>query len=889
MYITIQRKQQDRTLAQDFNSLAELKTILEQSPAEILAIAICEADKDLPYSELQAIFNLFNSKATNLRTLDFTDSQLDPRLFKSLTELLTTSRLTELMLAGSIKDETNFSEICYAATKCKSLRVLDLQGFSTLSNQGALTLCNMIKENNSINELLISNLQLEENQVPLLLESLNQNSTITAFYLRDSELIDQEYQELDQIQKRNKYLHLLFKEKQYPKIAEILFNSFKENNLVAGLCILNLIKINHSPAQQTNSEQVFGQDNETLLKLIDLYLNESISGRLVIKDKNRVVDEYTNRDALLAPENKRSKEYWQRHAMKVDLILTAIRAYCPALSDYSRSKLDSFYDECVKKNQRYFSADCSDDSDSDDELVLKGKKLGDAEKSKHFSEVRACQNDAFWKKTKRVTPRNAGLTDKLPGIGNVTVKALAPALQTITGHIDRAKIPGTSSVPNAARLFVAKVRGLNYMKDRWSTAAKRYHYKMNEVNQPQFSEAILKTLPFDFYTELNSTNDYSRNAYSNKLLSEAERLRQNYRQLKTRGPFLAKTVKPSESYYVFNTVNDYLQHGFSNGINQHLLELRDNRHLDIFAVFPNAYNYAIATGDRPYHSLKYATGLKEYYQDNFEVRYNQDGSIINSHAGKTFIILQEANQFISQDACNRLLPLNHTGRVPLDPLITPELETSYIGYIPGEFVVYQSNIKFPSFNKPYKEIYEIKYGMDLNLYTQFQRLIKSTPVGSEERNAVIKLLKEWLCAYHEVLLLEIAQREAKRRSGCLIYVDYQNKVADIPDMGPLIKGHIDSQNRVHVLQDIRWRLGEIYSSSLAKEQPNFAFISSTDLKTRMEALAKDHDEIVALGKKVKISETSMLYNAIWNKKILEENAKAQIASEILTSMSSFNI
>lgn len=902
MYITIQRRKQDKTTEEAVNSLVELKTILEQSPAEIIAISICQADiephEDLPYSELQSIFNLINSKATNLRKLDFTDSKLDPKLFKSLSELLTTNRLTELLLSDSIKDEASFSEICYAATKCKSLRFLDLQGFSALSNQAVLTLCNMIKENNSINELLVTNLELEENQVSWLLESLNQNTTITSFCLWDSELTEQEYHLLDEIQKRNKYfkyLNSLFEEKEYTKIAEVLFYSLKENNFVVVNCILHLIKINRTQSQQTNSE-VFGQDADTLLKLVDLYLNESILGRLFIKDRNVVVAEYPNRDALLAPENTHSKEYWQQHAKKVDLILALIHAYYPASTNCNRATLNRFYEDNVNKNGRYFSADYSDDSDSDDESVLKGKKVGDPARSKHFSEIQTFHNVEFWKKTKRITPRNtprtqinAGLTGKLSGIVNASVAALAPAMKTITGHIERAKIPGILSMTNATRLFVAKFRGLNYMRDRWDLIAKRYHYKMNEVNQPQFSETVLKTLPFDFYTELNSTNDYTQKEYSSRLLLEAENLRQNYRQLKTRGPFLAKTVKPSKRYYVFNTPNDYFQHGFSNGINQHLLEVRDNRELDIFAIFPNAYNYAIATSDRPYHSLKYSTGLKEYYQDNFEVRYNQDGSIINSHAGKIYIILQEANQFVSEDSCNRLLPLNHSGKVPLDPLITPELESSYIGYIPGELVVYQTVIKFPSFNKPYKKIFEIKYGMDLELYTQFQRLIKGTAVGSEERAAVIELLKEWLCAYHEVLLLEIAQRAAQQRGGSLIYVDYQNNVANEPDMGPFTRGHIDSQNRTHILQDLRLRLGEIYSAFLAKDKIPFGFISSADLKTRMEALVKDHNEMVALGKNVKIPEVSMLYNDIRDKKISRDDAQAQIASEIIRSSSGFNI
>lgn len=875
MEISVKFIIKNKSVEESLDSFDELKVVFEKSGSEITSIAI--RDAEVPDKTLETLLKLITSNVQKPFELELNDIQIDPRLFKYLIELLNNNRLTGLILPDSIPNETCFANICIAARKCTSLRSLDLQGFAKISNETLTELCEMIKENLSLNELLVSQLDLKREQVFLLLKTLRRNSTLSYFYLADSKLTEKEWALLEKIQTRNIKLKKLLTEKKYQTIANLLFTKFNQNNLIYANCIINLIK--HYPPE---ANSVFLEDGETLLKLIDLYLNENILGRLIIKDGNKIVEQHANRDALLAPENEQTKKHWQQHTRKVKLILAAIHAYCPAVSDYSSSELEELYKKYVNEHKRYFSADYSDDSDSDDELILNQKKAADTTKTKHFSEVMKCQDDDFWKKTKRVTKLNAGLTIKLAKVTKTLAdKALKDAKTTITQNpLVRATIPAPSK--NAKKYFVAKFRGLNYMQDRWSTAARRYHYKMQETGKPQFSEAFLKMLPFDFYTELSHTNDYTIKQHAKKLTAQAIEFRKKYQQLNTTGPFLAKTVKPKAEYYVFDTPTDYLQHNFSNGIHQHLLQLKNCRNTDIFKIFPNAYNYAIATGDKPHHCLRYALGLKKYYHDNFKVQYNQDGSIVHSHAGKVLIILQEAGEFVSQDSCNRVLPSQYAGRVPLAKLITPELETSYIGYIPGKFIFHQTNIKFPSFHKGYKRIYEIKYGMDLELYTQFQRLIKDTQIESPKRDTVIELLKEWLCAYHEVLLLKIAEREASRRNGALIYVDYKNNHSTQPDIDPFTGGdaNANTRNHLHLLQDIRWRLGELYSEYLTQEQ-TFGYVSLEHCKAGTAALIKSDDEILKLAKEITIPPVTTLYNATKDKKISAEMAKVNEARKIL--------
>ncbi|MBX9705299.1 MAG: hypothetical protein K5Q00_03505, partial [Gammaproteobacteria bacterium] len=141
------------------------------------------------------------------------------------------------------------------------------------------------------------------------------------------------------------------------------------------------------------------------------------------------------------------------------------------------------------------------------------------------------------------------------------------------------------------------------------------------------------------------------------------------------------------------------------------------------------------------------------------------------------------------------------------------LETSYIARTPN--VIYQQEVKFPSFDKHYKTIYEIKYGLNIKLYNQFQHLIQNTPLESPERKAVVTLLKEWICAYLEVLLLSIACEEATngapgRPPGKLVYVNHEDNAVLIPDKNPKTKGdeNAPARNRTNVLENLRYVLAD---------------------------------------------------------------------------------
>jgi hypothetical protein len=406
-----------------------------------------------------------------------------------------------------------------------------------------------------------------------------------------------------------------------------------------------------------------------------------------------------------------------------------------------------------------------------------------------------------------------------------------------------------SNNPNG-QLFVAQFRGINYMSDRWNISSRRYHYKMNETHRDQFSESVLRQLPYNFYDELNEQNDYYNKAeYSQALVQNSKNMKQAYAALQATEPMIEECIALKCSPYLFNSVADFLQSGYTNGISQHLLELKSYREEQVGNIEKhtlNSFNYAISTSDCPNHALRYALGLKTYYADNFAVHYNKNGKIVNSHVGKIYIILQTLEEFNLPNHINHVLRMAHEARVPISKVggvdIASELENDFIGSIPGKNVVYQLRLKFPDFSSAYKSIYAIKYGMNKKLYNYFSQLIKKTwnndPTNSAH-SAAIQLLKEWLCYYYEVLLLQIAQDKAKKLGGNLVYVRHDGTQSLTPDFVPFNPGdaHLADRNKVHVLQNFRSLVANKQEPMKTNDNSNIDSVIDDALDNNLQALS----------------------------------------------------
>lgn len=626
-------------------------------------------------------------------------------------------------------------------------------------------------------------------------------------------------------------------------IAEMIVNIIQRKKDAEQIINVGLANIQIDDRKQPPLLQptpTVGNPDQTTLQLIDLFLSELKFQRWLILKGGNIVARHGNRDDTLDENGESIRQRKEHRERRTQIIRRAIDSLYPELRMLSSDLLSQYYQSAVTLRQRYFG-DNSDDSDSDDEMQL--TQVQDlSSRIRKYKEIQAIINSepmTFWFKSCR-NRKGAGLVEKLytlvgPQRSPVTDPKVVKKINKSVFKEKRPRQMITEPRFDKPKRFVAQFRGINYMHDRWSVQARRYHYKMDETGYAQFSEAALKTLPFNFYTELNKTNDFYKNPlHYQELIATAQRMRQLYYHLHNNsGLFVEQAIAPKVEPYIFNGITDWMQHQFTNGISNHLLELKQHRIRNSYQMHLhtlNAFNYAVSTSDCPAHSLRYALGLKDYYADNFELHYNADGSIVNSHVGKAYIILQEVSDFLKPGTANHVLKMAYEGRVPIIKTqglgdIANELENDFVGYIPGENVVYQKRLKFPSFNRPYKSIYEIKYGMDRSLYDLFSHLIQITWQAGQTHQAgnihmeVLKLLKEWLCSYYELILLEVAQRKANDLGGSLVYVHHDGTQQQDPGFVPFNGGdtHIHNRNRVHVLQNFRYiaaRLPAIHRTNL---------------------------------------------------------------------------
>lgn len=577
----------------------------------------------------------------------------------------------------------------------------------------------------------------------------------------------------------------------------------------------------------------------------------------------------------------------------------------------AQNGLSSYLLQREREQQRYFGDDLSDNSDSEEEALYQAKKLEKATKTKAL-----ISTSLFKGKTRLHTNRKAGMGDKLTkltqdikakkkttlitNVRNISTTTLTnklperatisypekPESQRVSAFITRfnqAKPEEQDTLLKECTfpVFVLGTRGNNYMSDRWNADSRRYHQIIDERQQPQLTEAVLKTLPYDYYTELSPTQDYHHNESEALALEiEAMRLRQFLVSLNQSGPCVDQSRTQNEPYF-FNSVGDCIQDHFSNGVNAHLeniAALRDNypdywgKHLR------NAFNPNLAIGSRPYHALRYAIGLKDYYPDSMLPRYWNDGTLEYPHVGKVYVSLHELSEILSPEGPHNVSQQDKQARIALKDLVSPEKELSFTSFLPGDRVFDQFIVKYPSFKGKYKSIYEIKYGLDQTTYEAFQYLIQITEIESDARREVIKLLAEWLCSFHEVLLIEKGRQECLKRGGILVYYDRDGKLTLTAETGRLFskgEAHLEQRNLVHTQRELRIQLAQRLTkfSKDIKSIPAFILYSLQKVQTLLSQLKTDAPFILSTLGKIKYS-TEMEALGVKNKAALKARIKS---------------
>lgn len=673
---------------------------------------------------------------------------------------------------------------------------------------------------------------------------------------------------------------------------------------------------------------------DTLLKLIDKYLYLC----------NRIFKE--SREGKHGADNLEIQKRVQLSKEKRESLLKIIRLIVLAnqiddldaryLIDDKKAErhLRDFIHEKQNIQKRYFGDDLSDNSDSEDEKAYLGhlskpQASTDAEIDIHVK-TKSKQTSRFWLKTKLDTLQHQGLKKKLTEISSQIKKKVNPEIlpeklselvtKTLNSSLqERGKIEYKNSsetetlklireinacvdlkklealLKKCKPIFVIGARGINYMLDRWSADARRYHRRIDERQQPQFSEAVLKTLSYDYYADLDESHDFHQNPEKNiALQTEALRLSTFLQALNKTPPCIGRSANHTSGDYIFSSVGDYLQDHFSNGVDTYLDELATKR-----KEYPNywgkhlknSFNPGMAIGSRPYHALKYTFGLKNYYPRSMLPRYWQDGTIEYSHVGKVYLSLHPLQEIFSADGPNNLSMQDRQARVSLGDQISPEKELSFLGFMPGDRVFHHFVAKFPSFKGAWKNIYQIKYGLDKETYEAFQYLISATLPESDERNSVINLLAEWLCAYHEVLLIEMAKEEALRRGGILVYVDRDGKLSLEPENGRIFtrgEKNLKLRNEIHTLRELRIQLAaKVQQKQEDTKLPGFVFTEVDYVMKMLPMLLKDKAFLAKITHQMKLS--TIQEGSVATKTTSENAIKSQFGAQIIQDLIKYGL
>tara|TARA_R110000868_G_scaffold8205_3_gene42463 strand:+ start:51726 stop:54467 length:2742 start_codon:yes stop_codon:yes gene_type:complete len=602
-------------------------------------------------------------------------------------------------------------------------------------------------------------------------------------------------------------------------------------------------------------------------------------------------------------EIRRHKKAGVNHRADIEVIKQAIGIVKPAWGFYSKEQLAAELKVFEVANRRYYGSELSDDSDVDDEQVHLTKDS--------FNSIREAQaTQKFWQSTKRTSARTGNIVHKLTDLkkqcedGTITVDA------TIASNIDKIESTtfgekkGFAEIPYAdmgaalttdeealrirvndrlkslrsgdlaaeetlikacqaeleqTKFFVVQYRGLNYLHARWNASSRRYHYRMDERHARQYCEMVLKTLEFDFYTQLNKNNDYIRNpALRKKLKDRSDVIKRFMLDLRSNYKYCVDySDKSKKNPYLFNNILERLQHAYSNGIDDFLVELSSlkQQHPDFWKRFPNAFNPFNSTGNSAYHALKYAYGMKDYYNPDHppSLRWQADGALEYLHVGKVYLSLHRLEDMLYLDLANNLPQMDREGRVALQRDIGPEKEMSFLSFIDSDDMFHQYVAKFPDFSHNHMAVHEFKYGLNKTLYDLFKFFIIRSSPHSASRVAITALLKEWLCAYHTILLMRQAFQEARRRGGKLIFIGEDGLLSAKPNMSLWTGGetNVDRRRDTHVHRENRRSMATSLGQHKRATQPTSGFylVSDLNITTAMRRVNTNSIATVLVSKK----------------------------------------
>lgn len=486
------------------------------------------------------------------------------------------------------------------------------------------------------------------------------------------------------------------------------------------------------------------------------------------------------------------------------------------------------YQTWIESQRDYYGSYLSSDSDSDEERVFNSpgvedkdpevaskvaqsrKKLieweessystGQLSSSSHYDKAKEVlklkynEVSGLWQKPPLVAFRNIFGDGKnhfkadgqLLLTGGTEAGRLYPVYSSSKGVsplLDRSRVSLASK--HSPTFFFATYRGYTYITTKWNRAARRAHRRKKEIGQPLYSMAVQ-------FNASNTSNFSALHAYEvglsdNGRIDFAKRKEKHAVLLRRKLNELAYARKsrlslpyPFSSYTGLNMINNFTYDNLSE-----LLQTVYSTNYDLYfrlldcdffrSKLISASSPFVSTAETPYHALRYAYGIKTFpgHQDEtLNPRWRANGRAERPYSGKVYLILHLITDL---QLAHRISSMLFSGRSIVPVEIAPEREISHFAFIDRDRITYQHIAKYPSFHGPYKNIYLYKYGMDVNLYNNFRNYFFQCQ-RENQLNRFRYLLGEYLCAFHEMRFVRIAEREAQKRNGQLVYLDEYGNV-----------------------------------------------------------------------------------------------------------------
>jgi len=382
------------------------------------------------------------------------------------------------------------------------------------------------------------------------------------------------------------------------------------------------------------------------------------------------------------------------------------------------------------------------------------------------------------------------------------------------------------------KFMVAQYRGIHYEKKQWNVFSRRKHRDLNEIGQALYSKSVVMSSGIKDFCAFLLALEKDKEKTQALLQKNAERLEKQMLTLRASGP-----IAYNGSYYL--SVLDLLQElytgdykefhallqGIVDGKNEHIKFLENSAF--------NKHNPFLSTGDTPQHALKYAYGLKAYGGRDEEeklknerlllkARWRASGKAERPYVGKVYVSLHPVQDHIGYNKPNHIPTLFNAGRIKMGNVIVQEKEASFLGYLPKGKLIAQHKAKYPSFKQKYKKIYEHKYGIDKEFFSDIRKAFLKYGPHTSERKSLETLLGQYLCAYQEVRLVEEARIKAKEQGAVLVYKDSKGQFQLMPSSA--IPGARGAQNKVdwELIAQNKKKITELVKKQLEKKQASVA-------------------------------------------------------------------